>query len=650
MIAINTSPLNISRLRKRNVWYSVKDGNWDDPTVWKSNALYRGRVSYIKTVAGNPTLVNQIVTYPNPGDDVVINHNVVFNAGVFNVIYILNSLIVTANGSFKAGTLGLFRIANSLQVDGVLDMTVSGSSIYLGGVYNYVRTLNTHVNATIYYDGAMNQDIMPLAYGNLYLITRRTIILPDLSTKYLVNNLSVAGNLTIEAATFELGIYNLAIAGQTSFNGSAQLSKTGAGNVLFTGYVEGGNGNFNSLNFSGGNPEVEFKGGFRPPYYQNFDSGQHFKTGTGLWKFSTNNQVINTVYATIYKFDCPILISGAITVTYNDINTSPIQFNNTVNGDNASSTFNNNGQVYLNTTAMPMVTGIFNYQYGANSRVAYVFNGNYTLPYTSYTNLLISGSGTKTLGGDTIIAAKLDLSNYSGNGLLDAGAYGLTVNGITYFTGATGLIKSSSGGSLLFVGLMDHLDAGNMSYLDFTASNCDIEFRGGLNLPYGSNGLFKTGTGTWKFSTNSQSLNTGYVTQQNFDCAILVSGDITLIIKNLSGSLAIFKNTVNGDSVNSILDCRIAGTFPVAIHFYNPMAPMITGKLYTNQLTGNNIYYDYPGNQEITPSSDPTPGYANLILAGSGVKKLLGNISVKGNYIVIEPATLNTNGYGLTNP
>ena len=76
---------------------------------------------------------------------------------------------------------------------------------------------------------------------------------------------------------------------------------------------------------------------------------------------------------------------------------------------------------------------------------------------------------------------------------------------------------------------------------------------------------------------------------------------------------------------------------------------MNTGKLYCNQ-TLNTFIYGLGGNQDITSPSDATPGYQNLILQGSGVKRLLGNVSVKGTYTLTSPATLNTNGFALTNP
>lgn len=76
---------------------------------------------------------------------------------------------------------------------------------------------------------------------------------------------------------------------------------------------------------------------------------------------------------------------------------------------------------------------------------------------------------------------------------------------------------------------------------------------------------------------------------------------------------------------------------------------MSTGKLYCNQ-AANTFVYGLGGNQDITVPSDSTPGYQNLILQGSGAKRLLGNVSVKDTYALTSQATLNTNRFALANP
>ena len=131
-----------------------------------------------------------------------------------------------------------------------------------------------------------------------------------------------------------------------------------------------------------------------------------------------------------------------------------------------------------------------------------------------------------------------------------------------------------------------------------------------------------------------------------FDCNILID-NITLTLGTTQYSR--FNGVINGTTANSILDNRT--THSIGTRYFNEIAPMMTGKLYCNQVAGNRWRYSRSGNQDIKAPDDPTnPGYQNLVLEGSGAKRLLGNVSVKGTYTLTAPATVNTNGFALTNP
>lgn len=661
MIALSTSPFSIGRLRRKTVWYSVKDGNWNDPTIWMSNSLNKESVTYSNQVPSYPQTTTQKITYPSPGDDVIVGHNVTYNLGVFNITYALDNVFVTSNGTLKiasANNFGFFQINGCFQCDGTLDLSTAGSSLYLSGSYNRVINATIATTSTIVYNGITDQDILPLSYGNLTITSPANGTINTqwlLPTRYIRANLTITNNLSIDSSNMELGNYNLTVNGTTNLSGSGGINKSGTGSVLFIGTFNGAAaGNYNRMDFSGGNPTVEFRGGFTIPYYTN-GNGTYFKTGTGQWNFTTNNQMINAVYSTIYSWNCLVLISGAITVTVTG-NNSPLLFNNIVNGDNISSTLNtgSTGAVYLGTSTLPMSTGIFNYAYGGSTSIlGFVFNGDFTLPFSSYPTLLISGTGTKSLSVDTTITGNLQFSNaIADDGIIDFAGYSCSVSGSCTFGGNTTMKKTAIGGSLLFIGLVDFLTQGGASAgIDFSGGNPTVEFRGGLNAPYGGTMQIKSGTGTWKFTTNSQTLNASWSTNQSIDAPIVISGAITVILTSeaATGNWT-FNNTVNGDNANSVLDCRIGKSTSSGVVFNNATAPMLTGKLYANQLTNNQVYYSYAGNQDIAVPSDSIPGYQNLTLKGSGTKRLLGNVSVKGTYTLASPTTLNTNGFTLTNP
>ncbi len=143
-----------------------------------------------------------------------------------------------------------------------------------------------------------------------------------------------------------------------------------------------------------GNPDVELRGGM-------LIFGFNITPGSGVFTFSTNSQNIDCTEYLGGVWNASIIIGGSITVTLTG--TTKFQVNNTINGTVAGSTFNNNGVLYLGNNSTPMTTGVFNYQGSSTSTLGYAFNGSTTLPYATYANLVIAGTGTKTLGANTVI-------------------------------------------------------------------------------------------------------------------------------------------------------------------------------------------------------------------------------------------------------
>lgn len=629
-------------LRRYNTWYSVADGDWFDPNTWVSNRLDK-----------------KVYTTPQAGDNVVINHTVTYQPTIVVTNLILNNITVNASGTFKLynANVPIFQVLGSFLCYGTLDMNNASSKIYLGGTNNVISNVIFASTSTVVYNSINDQAILPLSYAKLAVSgmldtnsVSSTFNSTQLQypTRYLTANTTVSSTLVMDGCTFQLGVYNLTVTGNTTFGGGVTLLKSGSGTVTFIGSFDGSGGGNNTLDFTTGNPNVELRGGFVPPYYQN-GVNTHFKTGTGTWTFSTNNQNIHAVFSTTYIFDCSVVISGAITVTVTNPNNCPIQFNGTVNGDNASSTLNNDGVIYLGSTNTPMSTGIFNYMHGGStSIIGYVANGNQTLPSITYGGLLIAGTGIKTLLGDTTASGILQVGiNGYGASQLELSSFALSVTGATTLFAASSITKNSSTGAVLFIGLFDGFSQTLSGIVDFSAGNPNVELRGGLKTPQGASSVFKTGTGTWTFSTNNQSIMGGVNATSKFDCSFLISGVITVTLSSGSANIQ-FNGTVNGDNANSILDNRVSGSAFTMIN--NATAPMATGKLYCNQAT-NTFVYGLAGNQDIQVLSDPTnPGYSNLTLNGSGAKRLLGNVSVKGTYTLTSPATLNSNGFSLTNP
>ena len=78
--------------------------------------------------------------------------------------------------------------------------------------------------------------------------------------------------------------------------------------------------------------------------------------------------------------------------------------------------------------------------------------------------------------------------------------------------------------------------------------------------------------------------------------------------------------------------------------------PMATGILDTSTNLNTWIYGN--ANQDILggASTGAKQVYRNLTLNGGGTKTLQGYVSVLNTYTLTAPATLNNNGYTLTNP
>lgn len=597
-------------LRRVNTWYSVNNGNWSDPNTWMSNGLdKRGYTS------------------PQPGDNVCIYHNVNLNLTP-GATAIVNNLTITGKLSWVNGT-------NSVQVNGELNCTgtidhSTGASAFLtlnGNntiLSNYISNSTSTVSyfAPYYYD----QVVAPVTYSNLNLGRGVNEGGAITNTKNLQGNLNVTGNLTL-GCNLNAGSYNITVTG-TTINQYSSTTINCSGSLLFIGSLNANLGHTTTFNNGG---SVECRGGM------NTNNGA-VNFGTSPVNFTTNNQ---SLLGAAITFNSSVTITGAITVTVASGNTAPVIIAGTLNGTVAGSTWTNNGITQLNNTNTPMSTGVWNYMAGATSVLSYQFNGNYTLPYTAYAGLIVGGTGVKSLAGNTTISYTLLVSGTGGvstNGL-DCVSYNLQVTNTTNTNGSCSIMASASGGTLTFIGLVT---CGAGSGMVTNVGNPTLEFRGGITL---GSAAINPGTGTINFTTNNQSINLGSG-PSTWNGAVNVAAGITVTNTTTTSTVGNFviSGQLNGLSSTSTF---INNGF---MDYQNANAPMLTGNFYCNQAT-NTFRYNATGNQDIQPPNDAvSPGYKNLTLAGSGAKKLLGNVSVKGTYTLTGPATLNSNGFSLTNP
>jgi hypothetical protein len=591
-------------LRRKNVWYSVKDGNWSDPNTWMSNALDK-----------------KLIYTPQAGDDVYINHTVSFD-GAITTTTSINNLFISGKLTATSGSKTL-NVNGNLQATGYLDFTGAlGFVLSLNGLFNSVIYSNfTGGTATINFGSSYNdQSVLNLPYTNLSTSG-------NIGTKYMISDLTISGSFSPNS-NFECGAYNLTVNGVATLGVTGQPGKftknSSTGSLLFIGNcdVEG------LVDLSTGNSNVECRGGLNIHTFG-------FTAGSGTWTFSTNNQTISCSAWLGGTWNGNIVVSGAITVT---LTGNTFQTNGTINGTVSGSTFNNNGTLYIGYNHTPMSTGVFNYKNTTTSTLGYVFNGNYTLPYTNYAGLFIGGSGTKSQGAATTVNYNMVIGGGNPGSTFDCAGFDLDVKGT--FTCYDAFLASSFC-NITFEALATFSNGSFTSLVvDLRTGNPNVEFRNGVYFHVYS---IYSGTGTWKFSTNNQTIDFNVINGGALACNWLISGAIT--VTHIDGGTAKpgITGTLNGDNALSTFDCR------GVLQYQNATAPMTTGKLYCNQ-AANTFFYNLAGNQDVQVPSDPTPGYKNLTLAGSGAKRLLGNVSVKGIYTLTGPATLNNNGFSLTNP
>lgn len=600
--------------RRRNTWYSINDGNWSDPTVWMSNASKR--YSYPGQNIATPI-------FPQIGDDVYINHVVIANATIT-----VNNLCVSGTLKGDANTRVLY-VNGNIQCTGIVDFTSSNINLYLRGVNNDITTFTSGTLSTITY-GALgyNQTILNLSYFNLSV--------ENAGIKYPIANCTVAGNLNLfNSAVLQLSTFNLTVTGNTICAYQTYLLKSGSGTVLFTGYAQ--STTISGIDFRTGNPSVECRGGLR---YGNNDAGQYNKLtnfyiqgGLGKWSFTTNNQTTTQLAGYNFAKFQDVDIAAGITLTL----TTLMQIEGTINGlSSTSKLLCNNGTLALNTSVQPMVTGILDITTYAND-VYYVMDGAFTIWHANYWNLwIIQCTGTKTLGYNTTLLGLLN----TGATILELSSYALTVTGTTTVNGT--LKKASSTGAVTFIGT---LSTGNSSgdvgvdNIDFTAGNPTVELRNGYTSTNLLSSALLTGTGTWNFTTNNQTIqDLGNSILGIFNAPMLISGAITVTRSSLGG--LIHQNTINGNNAASTLDNR------GLIQYQAATAPMATGILQTNA-AANTFKYNLLGNQDVTGGT-----YRTLEFGGSGVKTLLGNVVINttagGSQSTTGSATINLNGFTIT--
>ena len=251
------------------------------------------------------------------------------------------------------------------------------------------------------------------------------------------------------------------------------------------------------------------------------------------------------------------------------------------------------------------------YTFGTPSTIEY-YGGDQMIGPRTHRNLILSGSGTKTLqAGTTTISNNLTLIGtvstttvvgltIGGNLIVGDGTtftaagFALTVTGNTTVGGGTSgnLIISAAAGAKTFVGRVTINANGAWN----NSGNSAIAFRGGIT----NSGTFIAGTGVHTFNTNAQELN---------GTLSIPSVTVTGVALTNNGALTVTTTLAGTGGLTN------AATGTLNIGFTGP--PGIT--TLTATASGNTVNYNLTGAQTVRATT-----YSNLTLSGSGAKTVTG--------------------------
>ena len=565
----------------------------------------------------------------------------------------LGTLVVRPGFTASINTGLTFQINDTIDVIGHLSCSGT-STINVLSNKNKINSLSPG-SSTFNFVRSGNQNVPGVTYNNLTIVNQ--------GIKTLIGNTTINGNLFVynstnisaDNPTLEIGANSLFVSGTTTLRSvgnasgvTAYLKKNSPiGLVTFVGQLIL-NSYFGTIDFSVGNPNVELRGGINTSNWAGF-----IIPGTGTWTASTNNQQwdLGSDGRSIEFYN--LIINNVVVRHYGGLGSSII-IKNSMNGTTPSSSFisgNNNANcnywLQLDINITPMTTGSYDVSTYSDGGIIYNFPGSFTLPLSQYGNLYILNNGTKTLSANTTILNNLYIrATSTSDTILECSDKALTINGQT-FVGTNsgnripnGLLKKNSPVGLVTFGGAFNLN--NFSIyggtIDFSVGNPNVEVKNGFNM-FNQSGQLLAGTGQWKFSTNNQNLViSDSLTLTFYD--VLISGPITLGgVGSVTTINFIFTNSFNGD--NALSKFVVFSNF--IVNYKGAPQPMATGILDTS--TNLNTWIYGSGSQDIKGGT-----YRNLTLSGSGTKTLQGNVSVQNTYTLTAPATLNNNGFTLTNP
>ena len=425
---------------------SAASGNWSLASTWAAPCNVAGGpvagddvsigAAHIVTLTAPAAAATLTIANPTAANGVTLNGNTLTLSGALTMTRPTNSAASTVgvgSGALTAASITINGGSNANRVAQVTvssgTVTVSGSiifantaaqarfistgdsKVYVGGDFRSGGTLTTGGSGTITFNGGAAQSVG--AYGSY----NNVVIAKSGGIATLAGNSTVGGALTVSGGSFDMGTNTLAIAGAlsvssgtmnindtltvtgtTSVAGTLNINAT-TGTKTFSGLVSVGPGGVWN---NSANEAVSFQGGLS-------FGGANFIAGSGVHSFNTNNQEISGTLS------IPSITVTGVTLSNNGNLTLSTALAGTGGLTNAAGS-----QLHLGFSGAVGITTLT--ASASGNLVEYSAAGNQSIKTpaaSTYQQLSLSGSGSKTAGAALTINGDLTLSgsaSFNGSG------------------------------------------------------------------------------------------------------------------------------------------------------------------------------------------------------------------------------------------
>jgi len=529
-------------------------------------------------ITGRTLNVSGAVTFGNP-NAAAGSQTLTVATGTLNCASVtmpetgVNTEILTL--SVTTGTIntsGSVLMNTSTPARNVITYTGVGA-FNIGGAFSGGGTFNKGTG-TVNFNGTGTQNVGPFAYNNLAFTNN--------SIKTLLGNSSATGTFTINNnATFNLGILatTFSVTGVATINGNLDFGGTSTKTVSITGNLSGlgtidmsGGSFLHVLNLGGAtnsigtfttaavSSQVNYNSGaaqtvFASLNYRNLTiSGGGIKTLQGNVNINGNLNVsagtldLGTV-ATVVNVSGTTGIAGTLT-----FGTAAKTMSLTGNLSGAG-TINMTGAGLAHTLNLLGPTNsitTFTTTAASGSTVNYSALGDQSVfASANYINLIISGSGIKTLQASSTIGGTLTL-----NSSFDITGKTLTLNGPT-IAGTPLNLLTDAASNLVFGGVSASvlIPSHIVSLTGLTTSNTNIvTLQSSLTL----SGLFSPGGAGLSIGANTLTLN------GQINCGVLVGGASSNIIIGGAGTASLSAVSLNNLIINRPAGVTMCGNVTAA--------------------------------------------------------------------------------------